>query len=212
MEHFELFYKIIIVFWPLVITTLAVFYRKKQNGVNPWTGGAISWPKSFWLSYTIQTWFFLPLLFLFHPATPFFLKLIISFHLISWWIRGILEMVMIYKWFNWSPVYGITHDFFHILVCGSLLFYFRSNLFQVEFGTEAFLVIIYILMLFISTMAELSFAYLFLKWRSREESKSNVYFASDDPKWLFINRYTVIIDFLVFCHLFYQSYYVLKYI
>lgn len=211
MEQFNLISKFILTLWPLVVALLAVFYRKKQSSNNPWTGGPISWPKAFWLSYTIQTWFFLPFVFLLHPATPTFLKVIVAFHLISWWFRGLLEMVMIYKWLNWSPRYGISHDLFHITGCSILLFYFRHYLVTLTFGTEAFLVTIYLFMLFISTAAEISFAFLFLKLRSIQEKNENIYFASDDPKWLFVNRYTLSVDIIVFSHLIFQSYYALKY-
>lgn len=210
MEQFN-YTKIILVLWPLVVTLLACFYRQKQNGLNPWTGGPISWPKAFWLSYTIQTWFFLPFFFLLNPTTPTFLKIIISFHLLSWWVRGILEMVMIYKWFNWSPRYGISHDIFHILGCSSLVILYHSNFSSLQSGTIGYLISFYVYLLFISTSAEISFAILFLRLRTIQEKNENVYFASDDPKWIFVNRYTLFIVVIVFSHLLYQSYYALKY-
>ncbi|MGZ3807287.1 MAG: hypothetical protein ACXVCE_04315 [Bacteriovorax sp.] len=210
MDQFNLVTKVILALWPLLVAMLACFYRLKQNGLNPWTGGPISWPKAFWLSYTIQTWFFLPFLFLVQPTVPSFLKIIVSFHLLSWWIRGILEMVMIYKWFNWSPRYGISHDIFHLIGCGLLFFNFRQELSTLVFGTAAFLVALYLFMLFISTTAEISFAFLFLRLRTIQEKNENVYFASDDPKWIFVNRYTLSVVMVVYSHLFFQSYYALK--
>jgi thymidylate kinase len=66
-------------------------------------------------------------------------------------------------------------------------------------------------MLFISTSAEITFAMLFMKFRSKEEVENNVYFASDDPKWVFVNRYTLSIVVIVFIHLIFQSFYALKY-
>ena len=200
------------VLWPVVITIQASFYRRKQNGLNQWTGGPISWPKSIWLSYTILTWFFLPILFLVHPETPSNFKIIILFHLLSWWTRGILEMVMIYKWLNWSPRYGIGHDLFHILGCLLFVNIFKQDFLTLIFGSQGFIVAIYILLLFISTTAEIGFACLFLKMRTIQESKENVYFASDDPKWVFVNRITLLVVIIVFIHLLYQSVYVLKYL
>lgn len=210
--HNNNFYRCILVLWPVVVTILACFYRRKQNGMNPWTGGPISWPKSFWLSYTIQTWFFLPFLFLFHTETPQFLKIIVSFHLLSWWIRGVLELVMIYKWFNWSPRYGIAHDIFHLLVCFFFFSYFRTEFREQVFGTHGFLVSLYIILLFFSTSAEIGFAFLFQKLRTIQESNENVYFASDDSKWVFVNRVTLFVVIVVFAHLLYQSIYALKYL
>lgn len=134
-----------------------------------------------------------------------------SFHLLSWWIRGVLELVMIYKWFNWSPRYGIGHDFFHLTGCLSLFLIFKSEFQQLEFGTQDFVVGLYAAMLFISTSAEIAFAFFFLKLRSIQESSENIYFASDDPKWIFVNRVTLLVVITVFIHLFYQSAYALKY-
>jgi hypothetical protein len=210
MNQFHVIAKIVLVIWPLWLTVVANFYRRKQNGLNPWTGGQISWPKAFWLAYAIQTWFFLPLFF-FQSSTPDFIRYILIFHLISWWLRGLCELVMIYKWFNWTPRYGIGHDLFHLIGCGSLLFYFRDSMGSVAFGTTAFAAYLYILMLFISTSAEITFAMLFMKFRSKEEVENNVYFASDDPKWVFVNRYTLSIVVIVFIHLIFQSFYALKY-
>ncbi len=204
-------YKYTLLLWPLVVTLWAVFYRRKQNGMNPWTGGPISWPKSFWLSYTVQTWFFLPILFMFHSDTAHFLKIIIGFHLLSWWIRGSLELVMIYKWFNWSPRYGISHDLFHLIGCFLLLNHFRDEFALLQFGTQSFVVAIYVGMIFVSTIAEVAFAFLFLQMRTVQELRDNVYFASDDPKWVFVNRITLLVVVIVFTHLFYQSVYALKY-
>jgi len=48
---------------------------------------------------------------------------------------------------------------------------------------------------------------LFLKLRTIQEQMENVYFASDDPKWIFVNRYTFTIVTIAFIHLFFQSWY-----
>lgn len=211
MEQMTLLSKLILALWPLVVTMLALFYRKKQSSPNPWTGGPISWPKSFWLSYTIQTWFFLPFVFFIPSDVQSFLKVIIGFHLVSWWTRGLLELVMIYKWLNWSPRYGISHDVFHILGLSALLYFFRAEIPLVAFGTHGFIVLAYIYMLFLTTTAEITFAMLFLKLRTLQEKMENVYFASDDPKWIFVNRYTLAIVILAFIHLFFQSWYALTF-
>lgn len=209
MLYYSLFTKIILILWPVLVAIQALFYRKKQNGLNPWTGGPISWPKAFWLAYTIDTWFLLPFLFLFHPELSHELKYIIIFHLLSWWIRGILELVMIYKWFNWTPRYGILHDSFHWLGILSLLILFRYQLFGSLFGSINFITLLYLFMLLITTIAEIYFAYSFMKLRTEQELKSNIYFASDDPKWIYINRVTLTIVVFVYLHLIFQSSYAL---
>ncbi len=198
--------KLLIFIWPLLVSALAFFFHRKQNSQKAWTGGPISWPKSFWLAYTTTTWFLFPFAFLLHPdfapaLVPFFVV-----HLLSWWIRGPLELVMIYKWLNWSPRYGISHDVFHICACSTALFWsglsFQA---QTPFNKLGF---IFATMVIFSTAAEILFAGLFLKFRSQQEESENIYFASDDPKWIFINRVTRIVVILVMAHLIFQSFFI----
>ncbi len=199
--------KVLLVIWPVLVSAFAYFYKKKQNGPKAMTGGPISTPKAFWLAYTVTTWFFLPFLFIFNPETILPIKYIIAFHLLSWWARGPLELVMIYKWFNWSPRYGISHDLFHIL--GLIILYFinREN-FQ-NLTPMNNIALAFVCITIFATAAEISFAYLFLKVRSEAEEKDNIYFASDDPKWIFINRLTLTVVCAVMSHLVCQALYAL---
>jgi hypothetical protein len=195
------------VFWPMLVTGVAFLYQNKQNGPNPMTGGPISTPKSFWLAYTITTWFFLPIFFIAHPLVSFELKMIVGFHLTSWWLRGPIELVMIYKFFNWTPKYGITHDAFHVLGLIGLTLFYREQL--TNFTPYSLLAFSFVCVTIFATFAEILFAYLFLKARSESEEKDNIYFASDDPKWIFINRVTLSVVIVVMLHLVTQSLYAL---
>ena len=195
--------KYILVLWPALVSLFAFFYKKKQNGPNPMTGGPISTPKAFWLAYTVTTWFFFPFLFILSPEVIAPLKMIIGFHLLSWWLRGPLELVMIYKWFNWTPKYGISHDLFHLIGLSALWIYFYENFLSLS-GLNL-IAHAFIIVTIFATVAEISFAYLFLKVRSIEEEKDNIYFASDDPKWIFINRLTLTVVLAVMSHLCLQS-------
>lgn len=196
----------LIILWPLFVSLMARMFHRKQNSSKAWTGGPISWPKSFWLSYTVLTWFILPFLFLLHPETPSFLKIYFIAHLISWWIRGPLELIMIYKWFCWTPRYGIGHDLFHISLCLSILL---SHIQEFKGLLQAPLFAqwggIFSLMILFTTVAEILFAVLFLKFRSSHEAKENVYFASKDPKWKLINRVTLTVVIIAMSHLGLQS-------
>lgn len=199
--------KILLVIWPLLVSTCAWLYKKKQNGPNCMTGGPISTPKSFWLAYTVTTWFFLPFLFIISPTVILPIKYIIYFHLLSWWARGPLELVMIYKWFNWTPKYGISHDLFHIVGLVALYYINRNEI--VALNPMSNMAIAFIFVTTLATVAEISFAYLFLKARSEAEEKDNIYFASDDPKWIFINRLTLVVVCGVMAHLICQAVYAL---
>lgn len=186
-------YKTLPVLLPLVVLLLGIIFHGKQNSKDPWTGGPISWPKAFWLANAIVSWFMYPICLFFVPGVPDYLQLFLWVHLIGWWIRGPLELVMIYKWLNWSPKYGITHDLcqlvFYVVILGWAFLKTSNKDFAFYF---AFSFGIYII---IQMIFEATFARLFLLARSEEEAKENIYFASDDPKWIFINRLT----FLAVC-------------
>lgn len=198
---------ILLISWPLLSTVLAVVFYKKQNSSKSWTGGPISWPKALWLSYTVTTWFFMPIWFLGTGQLPGVLIPFYLFHLFSWWLRGPLELIMIYKWLNWSPRYGISHDIFHILGCVSLLiaaFWGLEGPPLEPLGIAAF---IFAEIIIVMTIGEVIFAYLFLKVRTQQEESENIYFASDDPKWIFINRVTSSFVIPAYLHLYSQSIY-----
>jgi hypothetical protein len=182
--------KTLIIFSPFLTALLAIWVFKKQNSSKAWTGGPISKPKSHWLAWTVFNWFFVPFFYLLHSELPHELTWFFVFHLLSWWARGPLELIMIYKWFNWTPYYGIAHDIFHFIV--ALILLLSMGKFPIN-AQDPFTLASYLFAFLIlaTTLFEASFAYLFLKARSQQEEKENIYFASDDPKWIFINRVTL---------------------
>ena len=52
--------------------------------------------------------------FAFAPGISCAFRAVLLIHVTIWWCRGAIEAFMIYRWYNWSPVYGITHDGFHL--------------------------------------------------------------------------------------------------
>lgn len=175
---------------PLLTALFGFSIFRRQNSKKAWTGGPISRPKAHWLAFTIINWFIIPFAYFFHTEFPKELHWFFVFHLASWWIRGPLELFMIYRWFNWSPVYGISHDVFHVLGCSSLLLAFANweTWSATHFSLAAYL---FCFLILLTTTFEISFAALFLQTRSQQEETENIYFASDDPKWIFINRLTL---------------------
>ena len=184
---------------PMVALGAGCFFWRRQNNGRA-VGGAISLPKSLWLSYTVIAWFFLPFVFLPHPDLTYELKLLLLLHLGSWWIRGPLELLMIYRWFNWSPRYGIAHDLLHAAMLGTGLVLLRHSLFLHPVNRLAAL---FLAVTLLATWAETFFAWLFLSIRGHEDHK--VYFADNDPKWRLNNRGTAMMVLIVYGHLVFQA-------
>lgn len=203
-----------LILFPFISLGLGAAFRARQNKGDI-VGGDISWPKSLWLAYTVTAWFVLPFL-LFGALSknafsgtsdmwPGTLFIAFCGHLISWWVRGPLELLMIYKWFNWSPRYGIIHDLAHasfliLMIAISFLNGEIANWFAVPGSAIAAL---FLLVTVFTTLAETLFAFLFLHERTKGEDL--LYFASDEPRWRMINRITTTVVILAYGHLFFQS-------
>lgn len=177
---------ILIATCPLFILIAASVFKNIQNK-KELVGGQISGPKAMWLSYTVITWFLAPLLFFFIDIHHNLLFILVI-HLISFWTRGIVELFMIYKYFNWSPKYGITHSGFHgLMILGLLSFAFPLP------NTEATqLTLLFLGTIVVTTMFETLFATLFFRVRSLDTGADThkIYFASNDIKWNKVNQLT----------------------
>ncbi|MEK2647119.1 hypothetical protein [Bdellovibrio sp. BCCA] len=159
------------------------FYYKQNKGA--FVGGPISWPKAVWLYHAIFSWFLVPLVYLSLPDLHISLKILIGLHALIWWIRGPLELVMIYKFFNWTPRYGITHDVFHVILL------FAGMVATAKLWPENmtnWMAFIYCAVTVLMLCFEISFAALFLDVRGNEDCR--IYYAADEPKWKFINWLT----------------------
>jgi hypothetical protein len=174
---------------PLLIALLAFLFKKVQNQ-KAFVGGDISTPKSLWLSYTVISWFLFPFVFLFLDInSP--LKILVQIHLISFWVRGLIELVMIYKLFNWSPRYGISHSAAHalLLLLGTLYVLTQK---PTSLNLNELVVLTFLISIFICVCFEVLFAVLFFNIRSKGtyEEEHKVYFASDEPQWRRVNDLT----------------------
>jgi len=189
------FAKIAICLFPAAILALGWKFHKTQNR-NANVGGAISPPKSVWLAYTVLTWFLMPIVFaaFFPLSKPF--QWVISLHLISWWGRGVIELIIIYKWFNWKPIYGMSHDIFQITILSAGSAYLLT---LPKLTSAEKIVLVYFLGMICTTFAELGFAYVFNRIRGAGQNK--VYFASQEPQWRRVNQVTTVIVTLALIHL-----------
>lgn len=180
---------LVLLFTPIFIGAAALVFKHYQNS-KELIGGIISTPKSLWLSYTVTTWFFLPIIFLFLELHPLSQK-ILFIHLISFWLRGLIELVMIYRLFNWSPLYGITHSSLHGL---GLLWAAFLLLNEAHLELNDRVILCFCIFQFICVSFEVIFATLFFKIRGQGNyhEKHTIYFASDEPQWRRVNNLTIL--------------------
>lgn len=152
-------------------------------------GGEIAYSKSLWLMYCLYSWFILPIYFLLHPTDSKF-NLVYALFGLSFWLRGIAEMLMLYKFKNWKPIYGISHNIFSFLLLGILFIYFRSHIFFWEK--------LHLFALLLSLCFETYFAFFFKKYiGTKTEGEEAIWFANaNDPLFAFnlkVTRLAVIL-------------------
>lgn len=99
-------------------TALAgVVYHRRQNRGAARLGGAISRAKAIWLAYAVFLWFFLCPILALSPAVAPPVRALLGAFAAFMWVRGVLELVLLYWTRSWTPPMGIAHD----LACLALL-------------------------------------------------------------------------------------------
>jgi hypothetical protein len=108
---------------------------------------------------------------------------------------------MIYRWFNWTPVYGISHDTFHNVVLFVVTLWATACVGIEAIYRSPFLIILlsYFAINCFSLMAEVVFAALFLTTRGKGADK--IYFAADTPEYRLINGLTRATCWIVYTHM-----------
>jgi hypothetical protein len=102
-------------------TLLGLLFWRAQN-VRRARGGRISAPKLAWLLYAVFLWFFLCPLVALDEGTHPGLRAVLGAFALCMWLRGLVELYMLYVSRNWRPTYGIGHDVLCIaLVLGGLV-------------------------------------------------------------------------------------------
>lgn len=162
----------------VALALFSLFFAWRQNYKGQ-LGGAISIAKLLWLDYAIVAWFFIPAILLCSPSlTPGWRRVFLA-HLINFGARAIIELILLYVFVAWSPVYGIAHDVFSIGLIAWLAPHDGSILYHYSWTLRLGLVF------------EIVFAALFHRLTSRERG---IYFASDAPRFRRINRLTLAVD------------------
>lgn len=165
----------------------ALWFRSKQNRVHA-MGGKISNPKLLWLFFAIWFWLFECAVLAFEPALPLGYRIIFGVHAASMWLRGGVEMFMLYVTRNWRPPIGITHDVVCIVTVLVLVL-----LLPLPIGTAwGLLAPALVAMLLFSLGVEVLYAALFFQAvEGKTTGEKGIWFASEDEaRFRRINRIT----------------------
>ena len=170
-----------------------VFYvlQNRQRSM----GGAISAPKALWLTYAIYAWFIATPILALDAALDPTLALTLQVFAVSMWVRGLVELYMLYVSKNWIPPYGIAHDLLSLLFVGTgLVLSLQGNLDWTSTVTLAS--VGWLSMLLLSLMCETYYALHFHEAvKGKTTGDEGVWFADQESQhFRFINRVTAIFN------------------
>jgi len=157
-------------------TTALFGWRQNRGGV---VGGPISLPKILWLNLTLTVFFGIPAVLWRDAALSPAVRALWGWLLLSFVLRAVIELYLIYVTITWKCVYGISHDFFTLglaVVLGAALPEAAAS----DGRAAAFLWLYGAVLLVEAGMAK-AFSLL-------ADPKTGIYFASDDERFLRVNR------------------------
>ncbi|MEW5741480.1 MAG: hypothetical protein AB1938_21340 [Myxococcota bacterium] len=169
------------------------WFAGRQNAGGK-LGGRISWPKRVWLTFTIWSWLFECAVLALDAGLPFGFRLLVGVHAASMWTRGLLELVMLYRWKNWKPPYGIAHDALCIVSTGALAAAFSRDVGPA--GPLGWWAPAFVGMLVFALGVELIYAALFFKAvKGKTTGDDATWFAAEDEaRFRRINRLTTALN------------------
>src|SRR5262245_51583560 len=162
----------------------ALAFRHGQNAAGR-IGGPISWPKLVWLTYALAGWFLVAFFFWRSDQIAPAWRRAYGAHLLSFAVRGLAELWLIYVAVAWIPPYGIAHDLFDIALITALARGAGPPRSAADRAARHFLWSIRL-----TLCCEIVFAWLFHR---AADARTGVYFASSDPYWALINRLTTLV-------------------
>lgn len=176
----------------VLLALFGVSFRKRQASGR--IGGAISWPKVFWLCFAIYLWFVVCAVVAVDDALPGVLRAPFAAVFVSMWLRGAAEMVMLYGLKNWKPPYGIGHDVFTIalMVAAALCAGATTGGYEPAGTLETATVGLFVVVL-VSLIVEIVHARTFFvaMGKGNTTGDDGIWFADDhDPRFIAINRRT----------------------
>lgn len=178
--------KFYIIIFSLLFILFGFYFNHRQNNQKG-IGGKISRAKFLWLMLAVYEWFLFPLFLLTFPLSTPFKWCVVSFAL-NLWTRGIVELLMLYRFKNWQPPYGVGHDIFTMIHITVLIFFtFGKNQNYIEL-----LVLLWFFKLMIMFIVECYYAMNFHQLvKGNTKGEKGIWFADEENAiFIKINKIT----------------------
>ena len=163
----------------LLVASLA--FMALQNSSQA-IGGHISLPKALWLDWTLTTFYIVPFFLWKNPALSSAVRSLFGWLLLSFLLRGIAELIVIYATHHWRCLYGIGHDALTLALAVFLFFQLPRPFSATDRRALGFLLIYGTTLVFESINA--------WQFSLLANPANGVYFAADTPHFTFVNRLT----------------------
>lgn len=186
--------KVALVVTGLVMAGFVVVYHRRQRRPGR-MGGAISRAKAVWLGYAVYLWFFVCPLLARDPALAPSLRLLLGAFAAFMWLRGVLELVLLFGLKRWTPPMGIGHDLACLLLLGGGAAWRAPELAALTAPLDRWTLAL-LGVVGVSLACEVGFAWSFHRLvGGATRGDDGVWFASeDDPRFRAINRWTTALE------------------
>ena len=154
-------------------------------------GGALSRPKAAWLLWAVLVWFLVCPLLAWEPALSRPYDRALGLFSLSMWLRGVIELYMLYGPKNWRPPYGIGHELAWLALLAAAVVVDGSPLKPTTPWGVVGAVSVGVITL--SMILETAYAAVFYKVvQGKTTGEEGIWFADqEDPRWRRINQVTL---------------------
>ncbi|MCB9621897.1 MAG: hypothetical protein H6723_01005 [Sandaracinus sp.] len=182
----------------LIVSAIGLSFYLRQNRARA-LGGKISRAKAAWLTFAVLFWLGVCPLLAFEPSLPLRWRVVLGVFGAQFWLRGLVELWMLYVTKSWRPPHGIAHDLFSLILVVTIAIGFgpvtldAPNL--VGLGATTLVVL--------SLMAETYYAWIFFGLvEGKTTGDDGVWFADqEDPRFVRVNRLTAAMNVPLFAGL-----------
>jgi hypothetical protein len=145
-------------------------------------GGHISLPKALWLDWTLTTFYVIPFFLWRNQVLTGPVRSLFGWLLLSFVLRGVAELIVIYATHAWRCVEGISHNGLTLVLAACLFLRLSRDLPSKDRRALGFL-LIYVVTLVFESINAWQFSLL-------ADPGKGVYFAANTPHFAFVNQLT----------------------